>query len=254
MLSAPPGLVLPGGASCQVPGTAYGASWASGAARPPGASTLLIAYTDVCVHGATISTQGFGLVTYRPAGNVLTGRTRLFTSPGGLPFQHNLGSPVFARGHLHLFASVCDNSAFGVCHGGRVTLARVPADPAAWRDPAAYRYRADGGWTRDAAQARTVVHGAAPYLVHVGDYTHLGRGLVMVEQRDLAGRFRLWHADAPEGPWRPAGGGSVPCSGGAGLDQCRALIGHPALSTRDSLLLTYYDPADDHITARAIPW
>ncbi|MFG2089491.1 hypothetical protein [Spirillospora sp. NPDC048824] len=254
MLGAPPGLVLPGGRACHIPGTAYGASWASGAARPPGTATLLIAYTDVCVHGTTISTQGFGLVTYRPDGHALTGRARLFNSPAGLPFQHNLGSPVFARGHLYLFASVCDTSAFGACHGGRVTLARVRADPAAWRDPAAYRYWTPGGWTPDAAQARTVVRGAAPYLVHVADYSAHGKGLVMVEQRGLDGRYRLWRAPAPEGPWTPAADGTVPCSGGSGLNQCRALIGHPGLSTRDALLLSYYDPADHHITARAVPW
>lgn len=254
MLGAPPGLVLPGGRPCHIPGTAYSASWASGAARPPGTGTLLITYTDVCVHGTTISTQGFGLVTYRPAGHALTGRTRLFTAPAGLPFQQNLGSPVFTRGHLYLFASVCDASAFGACHGGRVTLARVPADPAAWRDPAAYRYWTPGGWTPDAARAGTVVHGAAPYLVHVADYTALGKGLVMVEQRGLDGRYRLWRAPAPEGPWTPAADGAVPCSGGSGLDQCRALIGHPGLSTRGALLLSYYNPADHHITARAVPW
>ncbi|TQM69252.1 hypothetical protein FHX41_2940 [Actinomadura hallensis] len=254
MLAPPPGLVLPGGGTCQVPDVAYGASWASGAARPPGGDTLLITYTDVCVHGATISVQGFGVVGYRPGGNVLTGRTRLFSSPGGLPFQHNLGSPVFAGGHLYLFASVCDTSAFGICHGGRVTLARVPADPAAWRDPGAYRYWTPEGWTPDAAQARTVVVGAAPYLIHVADYSAVGQGLVMVEQRGLDGRFRLWRAPAPEGPWTAAGDRIVPCSGGSGLNQCRALIGHPALSTRDALMLSYYDPADRHINARAVPW
>ena len=254
MLAAPPGLALPDGRPCRVPGTAYGASWASGAARPPGTRTLLIAYTDVCVHGTTISTQGFGLVAYRPDGHSLTGRTRLFTSPAGLPFQHNLGSPVFRRGHLYLFASVCDTSAFGACHGGRVALARVPARPAAWRDPAAYRYWTPGGWTPDASLAGTVVPGAAPYLVHVADYTGQGKGLVMVEQRGLDGRFRLWRSPAPEGPWTPARDGAVPCSDGSGLDQCRALIGHPGLSTRDALLLTYYNPADSHIHARAVPW
>ena len=87
MLAPPPDLVLPGGGTCQVPDVAYGASWASGAARPPGGDTLLITYTDVCVHGTAISVQGFGVVGYRPGGNVLTGRTRLFSSPGGLPFQ-----------------------------------------------------------------------------------------------------------------------------------------------------------------------
>src|SRR5690606_42058893 len=55
------------------------------------------------------------------------------------------------------------------------------------------------GWTPDAAQARTVVVGAAPYLIHVADYSAVGQGLVMVEQRGLDGRFRLWRAPAPEG-------------------------------------------------------
>ncbi|MCQ0013179.1 DUF4185 domain-containing protein [Actinomadura madurae] len=161
-LGTPPGLVLPGGAPCRVPGTAYSASWVSGAARPPGTGALLVAYTDVCVHGTTISTQGFGLVEYRPGENALTGRARVFSLPAGLPFQQNLGSPVFSGGYLYLFASVCDAHGPGACLGGRVTLARVRADPSAWRDPAAYEYRTSGGWTRDAFQASTVVAGRRP--------------------------------------------------------------------------------------------
>ncbi|WP_433471721.1 hypothetical protein ACQPZP_22570 [Spirillospora sp. CA-142024] len=161
---------------------------------------------------------------------------------------------MFTGGYLYLFASVCDTPGLGACAAGRVALARVRAGPAAWRDPAAYEYRAPAGWTRDAFQAGTVVPAAAPYAVHVADYTALGQGLVMVEQRGLDGRYRLWRAPAPEGPWRPAGDGAVPCSGGSGLDQCRALIGHPELSTRRALLLSYYDPAGHHITVRAVPW
>ncbi len=254
LLGRPPGLVLPGGRPCHVPGAAYGASWVSGAARPPGTGALLITYTDVCVTAGSISTQGFGMVEYRPARNALTELARPFTAPGGLPFQQNLGSPVFAGGHLYLFAAVCDLHGFGACSGGRVTLARVRADPAARRDPAAYRYRTAAGWTRDAFAAATVVPGAAPYAVHVADYSRLGKGLVMVEQRGLDGGYRLWRASAPEGPWRPAGRGTVGCTGGAGLDQCRALIGHPELSTRAELLLSYYDPGDDHVRVRAVPW
>ncbi|WP_207947000.1 hypothetical protein, partial [Actinomadura sp. 7K507] len=102
--------------------------------------------------------------------------------------------------------------------------------------------------------AGTVVYGAAPLFVHVADYSALGKGLVMVEQRGLDGRFRLWRAPVPEGPWTPARDGVVPCSDGSGLNQCRALFGHPGLSTRNALLLTYYNPADHHITARAVPW
>jgi len=254
LLGPPPGLVLTGGRPCHVPGAAYSASWVSGAARPPRADTVLITYTDVCVTAASISTQGFGMVEYRAARNALTGRATPFTAPGGLPFQQNLGSPVFAGGHLYLFAAVCDAHGFGACAGGRVAVARVRDDPAAWRDPAAYEYRTAAGWTRDAFQAAGVVPGAAPYAVHVADYARLGRGLVMIEQTGLDGRYRLWRAAAPEGPWRPAGDGTVGCSGGTGLDQCRALIGHPGLSTRGALLLSYYDPADDHVRVRAVPW
>ncbi|MFB4310270.1 hypothetical protein [Actinomadura sp. GTD37] len=254
LLGAPPGLVLPGGRPCHDPGTAYSASWVSGAARRPGTGTLLITYTDVCVTAASISTQGFGMVEYRPGRGVLTGRATPFTAPGGLPFQQNLGSPVFAGGYLYLFAAVCDVHGFGACAGGRVTLARVRADPAAWRDAAAYEYRTAGGWTRDAFQAASIVPGAAPYAVHAAGYARAGKGLVMIEQRGLDGRYRLWRAPAPEGPWRPAGDGTVGCSGGTGLDQCRALIGHPAISTPAELLMSYYDPADDHVRVRAVPW
>lgn len=254
LLAAPSGLVLPGGAPCHVPGAAYGASWASGAARMPGSGTVLITYTDVCVRRDTISTQGFGAVEYRPGGHTLHGRTRLFTAPGGLPPQQNLGSPVFAGGYLYLFAAVCDSPALGGCGAGRVTLARVRAGGASWRDPGAYEYRNGAGWTRDAFRAGTVVPGALPLAVHVADYSASGKGLVMVEQRGLGGRYRLWRAPAPEGPWRPAGEGRVPCADGTGHDQCRALIGHPELSTREALLLSYYDPGDDHVTVRAVPW
>ncbi|MFD0690133.1 hypothetical protein [Actinomadura fibrosa] len=254
MLSPPSGLVLPGGAPCQVPGTAYSASWVSGAARPPGTDEVLLTFTDVCVQGTTISTQGFGLVTYRPADNTLHGRIRLFSAPAGLPFQQNLGSPVFRNGHLYLFGSVCDTSAFGGCRGGRVTLARVRASADAWRDPGAYEYWTPGGWTRDAGQARTVVYGAAPTGVHIEDFSALGKGLVLVEQRGLAAEFRVWRAPAPEGPWHAVRDGKLPCAGGSGIDQCRALIGHPELSTREALLLSYYNPADRHISVRAVPW
>ncbi|WP_030168688.1 hypothetical protein [Spirillospora albida] len=254
LLAPPDGLVLPGGAPCRVPGAAYSASWASGAARVPGSDAVLITYTDVCVRRDTIATQGFGVVEYRPGDRVVEGRTRLFTAPAGLPAQQNLGSPVFAGGYLYLFAAVCDSPALGGCGAGRVMLARVRADPASWRDPGAYMYRTGSGWSRDAFGAVAVVPGALPLAVHVADFGASGQGLVMVEQAGLGGRYRLWRARSPEGPWRRFGEGRVPCADGTGHDQCRALFGHPELSTREALLLSYYDPGDDHVTVRAVPW
>nr|BFE37609.1 hypothetical protein GCM10010200_098600 [Actinomadura rugatobispora] len=271
MLPTPPGLILPApgpgtgpagpgpGAQatyqpCRIPGQAYSASWASGMARLPGTRTLLIAYTDVCVRGQVISTQGFGLVSYRPAANALGGQVRVFTAPHGLPFQHNLGSPVFAGGHLYLYASVCDDQAFGTCRGGRVTLARVRADPGAWATASAYEYWSAGRWTTDASRAQSVLYGAAPTGVHVADYSRVGKGYALIEQHGVNGDFRIWRAPSPAGPWRPARSGRMPCGGQSGVDLCRAYIGHPELSTGSDLLMSYYNPADDHIRVAAVPW
>ncbi|QKG19068.1 hypothetical protein [Actinomadura verrucosospora] len=102
LLPTPPGLQLPGGAPCHIPGTAYSASWISGAAPLHRDGTVLLTYTDVCVHGLTITAQGYGIAAYRPASRTLQGPTRVFTVPGGLPFQLALGSPVLRDGHLYL--------------------------------------------------------------------------------------------------------------------------------------------------------
>lgn len=85
----------------------------------------------------------------------------------------------------------------------------------------------------------------------------------MIEQTSLAGGFQVWQATAPAGPWRPVRSGQVPCRPGAAAgtqgaegaqDLCRALIGHPELSTRRQLLISYFDPANDHVDVSAYQW
>jgi hypothetical protein len=254
LLGMPDGLTLPGGAPCRVPGVAYSASWVAGAAPIPGTTDLLLTYTDVCVNAQTITPQGFGIVRYRPATNTVTAQRRVFYAPGGLPYQLNLGSPVFWHGRLYLYGFHCDVSAMGGCQGGRVTLARVAADPAAWQNPSAYTYRSSSGWTPDASQAQPVMPGAAPTGMHVADFSAVGKGLVLIEQPDIGGSYRIWRAPSPEGPWRMSRHGRMPCAGGSGLNLCRAYIGHPELSTRDRLLMSYYNPADHHLSVGALPW
>jgi hypothetical protein len=49
----------------------------------------------------------------------------------------------------------------------------------------------------------------------------------------------------------------VAAAGGAGQGAeglCRALMGHPELSTRSHLLISYYDPGNDHVDVAAYPW
>jgi hypothetical protein len=49
--------------------------------------------------------------------------------------------------------------------------------------------------------------------------------------------------------------GSVPCGKGSGfLNFCRALIGHPELSTPNCLLLSFYDPGINHVRVTARRW
>ena len=96
-----------------------------------------------------------------------------------------------------------------------------------------------------------------PLSISVGDYRAVGHGLVMVEQTSLAGAFQVWQAASPTGPWRPLRTGTVPCTKGTqgAVDAlCRALIGHPELSTRSRLLISYFDPGYDHVEVSAYPW
>ena len=99
--------------------------------------------------------------------------------------------------------------------------------------------------------------GWAPFGISVGDYAADGHGLVMVEQTSLAGGFQVWQARSPAGPWRRIITGVVPCSQGAQRGPealCRAVIGHPELSTRGQLLISYFDPGNDHVDVSAYPW
>jgi hypothetical protein len=264
-LSAPQGLLLPDGTlPCTGPG-AYSASWISGVTRipPAGASAnLLISYDDYCVSGnaGSLTAEGFGLVEYDPASNLLSPPARVFSSAAGsqLPPQQVLGSPVFAGdGYLYLFGFCHASAPPAGCGGGRVFLARTVAQPAYWQDPLTYNYWTGSGWSPYQGAAGTLIPAGRPLGVSVGDYSADGHGLVMVEQTSLAGGFQVWRARSPAGPWRLIRTGQVPCSKGAqrgteGL--CRAVIGHPELSTRSQLLISYFDPGNSHVDVSAYPW
>jgi hypothetical protein len=264
-LPAPQGLLLPGSTlPCTGPG-AYPASWISGVTRePPGAfsSDLLISYDDYCVTGNAdpLTAEGFGLVTYDPASNLLSPPAQVFGSVTGLqlPPQQVLGSPVFpGDGYLYLFGFCHAAAPPAGCSSGRVFLARTVAQPVYWQNPFTYEYWTGSGWSPDAVAAETLIPVGRPLGISVGDYAADGRGLVMIEQTSLAGGFQVWQARSPTGPWRRILTGRVPCSrstqrGTEGL--CRAVIGHPELSTRSRLLISYFDPGNDHVDVSAYPW
>ena len=269
-LPTPHGLVLPDGTTpCGASGSnSYAATWMSGVTREPSSansSLLLISFTDVCVSGgSTITTERFGIAEYNPATNTVIAATRVFASAspgqdlGATRPQLLLGSPVFSGSFLYLFSAVCSSAGFGACGAGSVYLARTPANPTSWRQSGTYQFfdpGASGGWTSDAASAQSVISGAEPFAVTADSFSSVGQGLDLIEETSLGGNFRVWTASSPPGPWTQKTSGQVPCTSGSGaLNFCRALIGHPELSTSSQLLLSFYDPGSDHVRVAATPW
>jgi hypothetical protein len=263
-LPAPDSLELPGSLlPCAGP-SSYPAAWISGVAGAPPAAAghLLIAYDDYCVTGSADAptAEGFGLVEYDPARNLLGPVAPVFRSGFGLtlPQQQVLGSPVAgADGYLYLFGFCQAAPPPAGCGTGQVFLARTVAAPAYWGNPFSYQYWTGDGWSAQAAAAGSLIPAGQPLGISVGDYAADGHGLVMIEQTSLAGGFQAWQARSPAGPWRRLLAGRVPCTRGTepgpqGL--CRALIGHPELSTRGDLLISYYDPGNGHVAVAAYPW
>jgi hypothetical protein len=254
-LPAPGNLSLPGSTlPCSGTG-AYSAAWISGVTRMPlTADALLVTFDEYCVADDMNTAEGFGLAEYDPARNILSPTVLVFTSLAGfaLPQQQVLGSPVTERdGYLYLFG-FCPATVSPTGCGGRVFVARVVAAPAYWRNPLTYQYWTGAGWSPQAAMAASVIPAGQPLGVSVADYAAAGHGLVLIEQTSLAGDFQAWQASSPAGPWRRILSGRVPCADADGL--CRAVIGHPELSTGSRLLISYFDPGTNHVDVSAYPW
>jgi hypothetical protein len=251
-LPLPSGLTLPASpAPCPAGPRTYPARWVTGAAREPGSSGhVLISYADYCVSGGdTFTPEAFGLLDYDPTANALGPPAPVFTAQPGqqLPQPQALGSPVFRGGYLYLFGW-CGPG----CDRGGVFLARTSAVAAGWDNGFTYQYWTGAGWSADLSHAAPVTGYREPLQVSVGDYP--GRGLVMIEQTSVAGDFSVWQAAAPTGPWRETRTGRVPCTSGKLPGLCRALIGHPELSTRDDLMISFFNPGTNHVEVAPYPW
>lgn len=277
-LPAPSGLVTSGGLPCDSANGAYPASWISGvtqdAANP---SDLLISYDNYCVpiepSSNVLTGEGFGLAAYDPASNTLDSQVTVFASSGGQPLgpQMLLGSPVFSGSHLFLFAGYCpqhnqvDFACTAGSGGNAVYLARVGATPASWQDASDFRwYVSSSSWTTSASSAASVIPAASPLAVNVENFFSLGHDLVLIEQTDGVGSFIVYQASTPTGTWSELTSGKVPCAI-EGDSFCRAIFGHPELSTSSKLLVSYFDPAatpqynpaagsEGHIMVATFPW
>jgi hypothetical protein len=272
-LPAPAGLKTATGLDCTQANNAYPASWPTGvtadAARP---SDVLITFNNYCV---TIGSglplpEGFGLAEYDPAANTFDAVSTVFTSAGlgALGPQVRLGSPIFSGSYLYLFAARCAQIELATCITGgasAIYLARVSANPSAWRQPSRYQWLAgNSAWTASPSAAASVLPGATPLGVSVSSFAALGRGLVLIEQTSEVGQFGVYRAPSPGGPWHKVMSGTVPCAV-KGTSFCRAIIGHPDLSTASELLVSFFDPSaapyfdprdagEGHVLVASFPW
>ena len=271
-LPAPSGLKTAAGLGCDLANDAYQASWPTGVTADPARDTdILITFNNYCVIGTgTLLPEGFGLAEYDPAANTFRAVATVFTTAGRGPLgpQWLLGSPIFSGSYLYLFASRCAEADRGTClpkGGSAIYLARVSANPSAWRKPGSYQWFAGGAaWTASAAAAASVIPGAAPAGVSVSSFSALGRGLVLIEQTNDVGRFVVYQAASPTGPWRRLMSGTVPTAI-KGTAFTRAIIGHPDLSTGSKLLVSFFDPSaapsrnrregpKGHVLVASFPW
>jgi len=194
--------------------------------------------------------RAFGLAEYNPARNLLGPVTRVFSSG----FGTSLAAAARARlsglrardGYLYLFGFCQVASPLAGCGASQVFLARTVARPAYWGNPFTYQYWTGDGWSAQAGAAGSLIPAGHLLGISVGDYAADGQG-PGDDRADEPGRRLPGLAGQGRRPARGVGllAGRVPCTRGieAGTEGlCRALIGHPELSTRGDLLISYYDP------------
>jgi hypothetical protein len=258
-LPRPAGLVSSGGLPCGSGGS-YAASWASGLTQVPSSPDLLVTFNNYCVLGGAegFLHEGFGLAEYDPATGTLAGDVTVFPGRGAAV----LGSPVFSGRYLYLYGPTCSAGKAGRC-AGTMLEARVPASPAQWADPLSYQWLSSGPpgsgpWSPNPAAAASLLPGPKPSEVSVASYPAARRRFVLVEQTGIDGAFTVYGSAAPAGPWKPVRSGRVPCRLAAGYANfCRAIIGHPELSTPSELVLSYFDPAagaHGHVMVMGFRW
>jgi hypothetical protein len=241
----------------------YAAAWLSGAARIPGTSHLLLTWAEICVaqgEGRGWPVERLRMTEYDPATNQFVRLATPFVAnplSAGLPSTRTLANPVFGSdGYLYFFGGRRDPEP------RQVFVSRVPASPAAWGDPAQYRWWGTPGgapaqWTSDHTSVVSVLSGVDPWGVYAADFSAAGRGLAIVVKDSFydSPHFRLYTAASPTGPWTAGPQGRVPdnCQGGG--FGCYAFHGHAELSTSDTFVFSWFSPGDSgRIHVGSIKW
>ncbi|GEM_PF-2001310 len=262
-------LKTPSNQNCNAPGTnSYSASWPGGGAQEPSSSKLVLTFSQVCVvTGAKWPVGDFALTEYDPATNQFSANntTNIYTPfvasnlAVGIPPTEQFSSPIFGGdGYLYLFAfSTAANAVY---------VARVAATPSSWGNKGNYQWwgKPSGKPAQWGAESLAISLVSAPQTlsISVGDYsgTTSHKYVMLIGTVFNSAAFSVYEASSPTGPWTlhsstKAADVCTPATNGFG---CRAVIGHPELSTAQQLVYSWYssDDADGfgHVRIGAINW
>ena len=248
-------------------------AWPNGVASVPGRSSLfLITFLEVCNNNHVKTIEGAEMLEYNSTLNRVVGGPwevyKASTAGSTLPAPERLGSPVFSSDQktLYLFSSTCQQTS-GTCTSGAVYLAKVAATSTAWGSASNYSFwnPTTKTWTSSQANAGSVLPAGDKGAIATTVTSFSGKGLVLIENTDLGGGYKVWESasSVPTGPWVAGPSGAAQnCSGGAHTAGyfCRSFVGHPELSTASDLLMSYFSPDSTayppagHEIVVAIPW
>ena len=250
----------------------YPAAWATGAVLDPASyspalgydTDVMITFAETCIfnHNVYGYAEGWGFAEYDWRNNSLTTTEVYHPRPHvGLPAAALLGTPVAADGQIYLFSSPCGLDSQWTC-AKKLIGAEVADNAAALRTAADYRYfdpAVPGGFTSDPAIAMAQPGSLIPResLSDAGlvDLVRQpGIGYLLVAQVGWYGKYELWRAPAPFGPWALSGSGTVPgCDVRVVTLACHAYFLHPELSDAGGIAMSYFGAAENHLVVLMIP-
>jgi hypothetical protein len=229
---------------------AFAARWPTGAAvMASNKSEVLVTYIEVCITvpprgGPVIRTEGWGYMLYNwRVRRIALGPIDVFKpkrNAASLDPSLNFGWPVFINGQLTLFSSSCTVQ-YLTCGGGHVWSVTTST----LGKPDSYK------------PTLMTTDGTVPWqplTISVGQY---GATLRMIETTSIGGDFKVFSTDKLGDPWELVISGKLPDCAPNLNGYCHGVEGHPELSTRDAIFISYKDPNSGpggHMVISAIPY
>ena len=251
-IPVPNDVYLPNGSgrACNHTTAAYAARWPTGAAVL-GKAEVIVSYSIVCVTKPggtpTLHVEGWGYLLYNwKTRHIDHGPADVFRPANGrtLAAAHVFGSPVVKKQSVTFFSSQCTRIRYVGCANGSVWSATMPARTGVMDRASSYKLHplvTDRSGTLQ------------PLAISVERY---GGTLRLLTTSSIVGDYQIFTARRVGDRWHLASAGKLPgCPTQVGF--CFSLEGHPELSVRGRMFVSYYDPDSGpggHVVVSALPF